>query len=491
MSFELLDDILLESGNETDQKVEDTKDEKDQTNVEEGVDNTEGAVNVEGAEPVEPVEPTVNQEDLDENVVDVEPIDEDLMEAISNTMYSDLDQLIENSMRTSLRTVITESSIPPETKIDQLAIVERVVFTQDQMSKFVNENIHPILDCAGVFSGTYNLGGDNPISVSLPLYETILTLHIANEGLLKSLKEEEEPKTIKNSLYESMIESQKQDEVDAEKSMEIVNEHLATLYERYNIEDDSDREALLDKALNIMNEHGVENIRPSLYELAECICAYNKKAEENEEKLFGETLPKDEDLSESDNIFVKALNRIRAKINGLVLETNTSDVAISLANTATGISAMVSWREERAKCNECVEKAFQEAVNSIKAQANSCENTKNVKMCESCNKKLEEKWTVQSEGVKRRVAGAVMGAGIGAVIGKLAPKFQKEYKDMKEELAGLKSRKKDATDDAEVGKLQKRIEELEAKMENWKKKMVRAGAAGGAVGGAIGIGKGK
>lgn len=408
MSFELLDNILLESG----EKIEEKDKEKDQTNIEE---NTGGDIKDNTA--VEPV--------------DTDLITESLLETIDDTMYSDLDQLIENSMRTSLRTTITESSITSETKVDQLSIVERAIFTKEQMTKFVNENIHPILECAGVFSNTYNLGGDNPIAISLPVYETALILHIANEGLLEAISEDEDnTPTIKNSLYESMIESVNQEEVDDEKSMKIVNEHLAVLYDKYEIEDANDRESLFNEAIHVINKYGIDNLRPSFYELAECVCEYNKTAEKDGELLFGEKLVKDEELSESDNIFIKASTRM-SKLNGLIPQSvkdrfkNVSESTvitgdssiISMANTATGISAMVQWREGKSQCEkmECLEKALSDTVNSIKAQANTCNNTGNVKMCESCNKKLEEKWEIETKSLEEVSKKLVRKAAGGAI----------------------------------------------------------------------------
>lgn len=371
MSFELLDDILLESGKQVVTQPE-------------------------------------NVPDKDTDTTDVDANISNFIESISDSMYADLDQLIEDSMRTSLRSTITESSIPPETKVEQLSIVERAIFTKDQMTKFVNENVHPILDCAGVFNGTYNLGGDNPIAVSLPVYEMALILHIANEGLLESLSlEEGEKPEIKNSLYESMIKNQEQDTVDVKKSMEIVNEHLSLLYDRYGIESDENREAVFNEAISAIKESGVNNLRPSFYEIAECVCEYNKNAEKEGEKLFGEILPEDTELSE--NVFVKASERIKSKLNGLISQTlknkynNVSESTqisdtpiISLANTATGISAMVQWRDSsQCENQECIENAFKEAVSTVKAQATTCKNTVNEKLCESCNKKLEEKWEIK------------------------------------------------------------------------------------------------
>jgi len=491
MSFELLDNILLESGI----KVEDK--EKEQPNIEEGV-KVEADVE-EGTKDVKPVE---------ENTVEEDPIVESLIETVDDTMYSDLDQLIENSMRTSLRTTITESSIPPETKVDRLSIVERAIFTKEQMTKFVNENVHPVLECAGVFSGTYNLGGDNPIAISLPIYEASLILHIANEGLLESLSEDDKP-TIKNSLYESMIENQKQEEVDDEKSMVIVNEHLAVLYDKYEIEEDSDREALFNEAVHIINKYGINNVRPSFYELAECVCEYNKTAEKDGEPLFNEKLIKGEELSESDNIFIKASERM-SKINGLLPQSvkdrfkNVSESTvitgdssvISMANTATGISAMVQWREGKSQCEkmECLEKALSDTVNSIKAQANTCKNTGNVKMCEACNKKLEDKWTIATEGIAKSAAkgagvGAAVGAGVGAVSGKIygaiAVRMTKKYKALKAQLKDLEAKKAKAKDKKSI---EKQISKVKDDIKDMKKEAQRVGLKLGATVGAIGGG---
>ena len=375
MSFELLDNILVESGN---------------------------------PQVIPPVEPPKNDppaNDPPENIS--ENIDDDML-------YSDLDQLIENSMRATLRTAINESTIDPEIKINQLTVIENVVFTKEQTTKFVDENIHPILDCAGVFSGTYNLGGDAPIAVSLPVYETALMLHIANEGLLESISKEKEEPAIKNSLYESIMDETKSQDVG--KSIEIVNDHLAVLYDKYEITDDSDREALFKEAVHVIKKYGVDNLRPSFYELAECVLGYNKKVEGTDEKLFGE-ISSDVEVAESDNIFTAASTRLNKKLTSLIPQSvkdkfkniteNTTvpddSSIISIANTATGISAMVAWREGTSKCAEdaCEEKAIAEAINAITAQENTCKNTGNIKMCELCNKKLADKWEIKKKVLQK------------------------------------------------------------------------------------------
>lgn len=331
-------------------------------------------------------------------VVVEETINEDMF-------YADLDQLIEDAMRTSLRNTITESTIPSDTKLEHLGIVENAVFNKDQMVSFVEGNIDPILKCSGVFSGSYDLGGDNPVAISLPVYEAALILHVANEGLLESINVKEDEKPIKNSLYESLMESQ-QTEKDYSKSLEIVNEHLAVLYDKYEISEDTDREALFNEAVHVINKYDISNIRPSFHELAECVCEYNKKAESDGEELFANMLPEDLELSESENIYVRSLDRMNKIPSSLIPESiknkfkNVSEGSdftgngsvISIANVVTGLSSMVLFRESKV---ENLEVAIDKAVKNIESQKNTCKNTSNVKMCEACNKKLSDKWATQ------------------------------------------------------------------------------------------------
>jgi hypothetical protein len=500
MSFELLDDILTKSDDQkpVDENVNknevENKDNDTQTVVDEGSNDNTDTNKVDENVVTENNDENKDVNDDSEKVLDEGvgnntsetdegtelPENYNVTESIENIIYSNLDQLIENSMRTSLRSTITESAISSDVKLSQLNIVENVVFTKEQMTKFVNDNVHPILDCAGVFNGTYNLGGKEPVAVSLPIFEAALILHIANEGLLESISVEDESPVIKNSLYESIMEDHRDKELDKEKSIKIVNEHLSILYDKYNIEDDADREALLNESLNMIKTHGADNLRPSFYELAECVCEYNKLAEEKDESLFGDVLPKDAELSESDNAFVSAYGRISKRLSeNLISQTiknkfknvseskvveNDSSI-ISIANTATGISSMIAFREGKSQCDEsdCLQNAFEDAINSVKAQSNICKNTGNIKMCESCNKKLEESWNIVNEGLKEK-----------------AENFKKKYKEnyfkgqkeaMDAVITVFTDKKKKCKDDKCREKCQKEIDIAKEGLKNLKEKM--------------------
>jgi hypothetical protein len=432
-------------------------------------------------------------EDQDSEIINEE------IEFNMDSMYADLDQLIENTMRTSLRTTITESAMPAETKLEHLTIVEKAIFTKEQMTDFVQENIDPILKCAGVFNGTYNLGGDNPVAVSLPVYEAALILTVANEGLLESANVKEDEKTIKNSLYESLMANQ-QVEKDNSKSLEIINEHLANLYDRYDMTEDNDREALFNEAVYVITKYGSENLRPSFNELAECVCIYNENAERNDEKLFGEVLPKEIDLVESDNVFVKALDRMNKTIPSLIPQlvkdkyknvtenaiVNDSNSTIAIANTATGLGAMVAWREAK---SENLEEAFNKAINVIKSQLNTCKNTSNEKICEACNNKLQEKWELELKEIGLRTVTTAAGAVGGAIGGNIGSRLNKVYKKMKTDLEDLKKAKADAKTPEDKEKIQKQIDTKISDMKKFRRSNTAVGAVGGAAIGAIAGGR--
>lgn len=178
MSFELLDDVLLESGYN---------------------------------KPVEEEE-VVNTED--------------------NDIFEELDGMIEGAMRESLRNTVFCSENESDIKLEHLEVVESAEFTEEQMTKFMDTTIYPILEMSG------SLEDNDNETVSLPLFEIV--------GLLEDLGSDEI--TEENADIE-----------------------LEAICEFYGINDE-DRETIIAEATELLESHGIDKLDPSMQDVSLLVC---------------------------------------------------------------------------------------------------------------------------------------------------------------------------------------------------------------------------
>lgn len=402
MSFELLDNILLESGNDPVYKKEVVKEEE-----------------------VIKEEEIIKEDKVTETTDDSE-------------IFEDLDNLIESAMRSTLKYTIMESSIADDVKLNHLMIVEDAEFTKEQMDTFMTETIHPILEVAGFIDDTYDFGGDDPTPVSLPVYEVALTLSLANDGELEAM-----------SLTESVL-----GEVTDE---DIINEHLEEIYKGYGIEDE-ERDEVLEAAIEALEEIGVNNLIPSLDEITNIVMDYNMLAEINGEPLFHEILESDKLLEKKKPGFaMTAEEKIKAKKSRLkalgikvkkgiektraatktvakgaktAAETTKKGaktafgkvkaapgaakakwskmgklgkrgaVAGAITATALATAATLAWRKKKSQCSglegdaasKCNKAAAQDAIRTLQGQMKNCKDAKNPERCMAAANKQMDKW---------------------------------------------------------------------------------------------------
>ncbi|MCK5015819.1 MAG: hypothetical protein KAS32_02005, partial [Candidatus Peribacteraceae bacterium] len=247
-------------------------------------------------------------------------------------IYGGLDSLVEDAMRDSLRFTVMESAIDSDTKIEHLGLVESAAFTQDQMLKFMEDSIHPVLEMAGVFEE----GVEDAFSVHPAIYELALTLALnesdalpnvetiymeaaeafldemtAEDGVVNDKKDQmstakyygekdgegddkdateregddesegENTPAIKEgaSLYdtilaESAVESTETDTVEEgaeEETTKDTNlaEHILDIFESYDISDDDVRREMLEVASELYAEVGMESLSISVLDSAE------------------------------------------------------------------------------------------------------------------------------------------------------------------------------------------------------------------------------
>lgn len=206
-------------------------------------------------------------------------------------VYADLDDLIESGMRETLRNTITESAAPDETKLQHLTIIENADFDKDQMLTFMDETIHPILAFSDVLDEEIDI--TTATVVSLPLYELYLVLAAADNGMLTESEDE-------GAAYDAFTESVLKDnmENDVELNEEALSEALVEVFEKYGIAEDA-REDMLNEAVELYdNTPDDVDVIPSIQEVAEAVISYNNSMDENDvpalelaeaylEELFG------------------------------------------------------------------------------------------------------------------------------------------------------------------------------------------------------------
>ena len=101
-------------------------------------------------------------------------------------IFSELDSLVETAMRETLRNTIFSSGQDSDVKLEHLEIVENTTFTEAQLTKFMDTTIYPILEMSGAFNPY------KKITISLPVYEAAcLAEQVANDKIDEKEADEE------------------------------------------------------------------------------------------------------------------------------------------------------------------------------------------------------------------------------------------------------------------------------------------------------------
>lgn len=111
-------------------------------------------------------------------------IDDSKIDIIEESIYQELDAMIYEEVRGTLRNTILESNLPNDEKIEKISQIEEAVITKEHAEQYLYENVYPILEVSGVNS----FQGNAPVFVDGPVLETAILLSYAKGGKFRTLK---------------------------------------------------------------------------------------------------------------------------------------------------------------------------------------------------------------------------------------------------------------------------------------------------------------
>lgn len=245
---------------------------------------------------------------------------ETIQEDSDSEIFSDLDGLVESAMRETLRSTILESSIPDQTKIEHISVVEEAEFTPEQMYTFMQENIQPVLDMSGVLEEGFEFTSKTT-ALSLPVYESALAIWLHKNGQLQETISE---MVAENELIESghsiseavsMVEQSSKDksssiysqlisERTTSESSDLISDVLSGIMEKYEIEVDKMND-IVNEAETALQTAGVENLIVDIQEMANLVATYNIISESDGGGSFSDWLYEAERDSSGKMVFGK------------------------------------------------------------------------------------------------------------------------------------------------------------------------------------------
>ena len=159
----------------------------------------------------------------------------------NNESYAILDGLVENAMKSSLRSIIIENGNDINSVANHLSVVEDTQFNEDQIIDYMNDNINPVIGMLGVEENNYG-----PVAVNLAMYDIC---EILDESSKK---------------YDSFN----------------IEQELHETFEVHDIENKQDKEDYINEARSILEDYSMADIMPSIYELAEVTIMHNQLLDE-------------------------------------------------------------------------------------------------------------------------------------------------------------------------------------------------------------------
>lgn len=166
---------------------------------------------------------------------------EEYFNELQQESYSFNDEIILESMKDYLRgLVLFREDVDPQEKVDSLAAIEESEFSDEDVTRFVNEMIVPL---ANIVGSTYNTESEDFVSVSPVVYETVLALEAAREGDLQTLVDLTEQRTSMNTDPDTNTNSMSPGKGAGEGKKHVVNP-------KANLKDIADKDATTAKSVN-------------------------------------------------------------------------------------------------------------------------------------------------------------------------------------------------------------------------------------------------
>jgi hypothetical protein len=169
------------------------------------------------------------------------------VDLIEEGIYQELDALIYEEVRNTLRNTILESSLPADEKVEKISKLEKAAITKEHAQQFLYENVYPILEVSGINS----FQGDNPVFVDGPVLEAAIILDFAKRGKFRTLKNLlEDHEEIFND-YSGKNPRNKED---------ILESSFQNIFKHWGITSTKEKKKIISEANKHLRESGIDNL---------------------------------------------------------------------------------------------------------------------------------------------------------------------------------------------------------------------------------------
>lgn len=174
-------------------------------------------------------------------------IDDSKIDIIEESIYQELDAMIYEEVRGTLRNTILESNLPNDEKIEKISQIEEAVITKEHAEQYLYENVYPILEVSGI----NRFRGDNPVFVDGPVLETAIILDFAKRGKFRTLKNLlEDHEEIFND-YSGKNPRNKED---------ILETSFQNAFKHWGIKSTKEKKRIISEANKHLRESGIHNL---------------------------------------------------------------------------------------------------------------------------------------------------------------------------------------------------------------------------------------
>lgn len=226
------------------------------------------------------------------------------IDIIEESIYQELDAMIYEEVRGTLRNTILESNLPNYEKIEKISQIEEAVITKEHAEQYLYENVYPILEVSGI----NRFRGDNPVFVDGPVLETAIILDFAKRGKFRTLKNLlEDHEEIFND-YSGKNPRNKED---------ILESSFQNIFKHWGITSTKEKKRIISEANKHLRESGIDNLLWNPNEVAVLLNEEGYSEEDARKRMEMYSARRQAEAEANESIKLQNINKLKDKLSEL------------------------------------------------------------------------------------------------------------------------------------------------------------------------------
>jgi len=226
------------------------------------------------------------------------------IDIIEESIYQELDAMIYEEVRGTLRNTILESNLPNDEKIEKISQIEEAVITKEHAEQYLYENVYPILEVSGVNS----FQGNAPVFVDGPVLETAIILDFAKRGKFRTLKNLlEDHEEIFND-YSGKNPRNKED---------ILESSFQNIFKHWGITSTKEKKRIISEANKHLRESGIDNLLWNPNEVAVLLNEEGYSEEDARKRMEMYSARRQAEAEANESIKLQNINKLKDKLSEL------------------------------------------------------------------------------------------------------------------------------------------------------------------------------